>query len=130
MVEERWLSDLNISSLYDNDTASCLDFTRTTNVITLRLNTLLQGYFYVIVILPENLEADRHSIIRVLTLEDITETGNSCPRTKEFRKCRKLEGPEYVCFCRKPCEVSVKVSFVSEWLNANEPKKVCEIILK
>ena len=123
-VEERWLSDLNISLVSDGDNSTCLDLTDITTILTLQHQTTLRFGFYVKVVLSNHLEKHRHSIVRVLTsgLES-----NSCPNRKQFMKCIFMENHTYSCFCSKRCQLSVKMAFVSAWAQTYYPHEVCEI---
>ena len=126
-IQEQWISHLNISVLFDNDTASCFDFADITKIATLQRATLLHGQFHVHVKLPAHLEGDRYAIIKVLTSEDVSDSGNDCQKTvKDLKQCSHVDSHRYVCDCLYRCRLLVKLFFVSASLAYNS-LPVCEI---
>ena len=123
-MQERWLADFNVSLLFDGDNSTCLDLTEVTTILTLQQQTPQRSVVLVKVVLPDNLESNRHNIVRVLTSEV---SGTSCPNTLHFKKCEVFEGQTYVCICSSYCLLSVKITFLSEWLYVNHRHEVCEI---
>ena len=126
-IQEKRLSDLNVTSLFDNDTATCFEFKGVAAIFTIKRFGLDQGYFDIHVMLPNDLEANRHDIVRVLTLEDADDFTDSCQYPKEFRKCLNKEGFVYSCYCQEECHVYVKITFVSQWVKMRQSLMVCEI---
>ena len=123
-VQERWLSDLNVSSLWDGDNSTRLDLADVTTILTLQQEATLISGFYVKVVLSDKLEKYRRSIVRVLTSSP---DSSSCPEPKQFRKCIFLEDHVYSCFCSQQCQLLVKLTFVSEWAKVYRPHEICEI---
>ena len=123
-VQESRLSNLNTSLLFDGANDTCIDLAGITNVLTMEKNDYLESTFFVRVVLPDHLEKHRRNIIRVLMSD--SESG-SCPRTVEFKKCLFLKDHLYSCFCLNQCHLSVKIIFLSSWVDAGHSYEVCEI---
>ena len=120
-MDELWLSDLNVSQVYDNDTTTCMEFTNVTPLLTLLNKTPLRNSFTVDIVLKES---HHHAAIRVLTSETVV---TSCSQPKELKQCQRANDDLYHCLCELNCQVSVKLMLMSESIAADETLKICEI---
>ena len=122
-MDEPWLSDLNVSQVYDNDTTTCMEFTNVTPFLTLLNKTPLRNSFTVDIVFKES---HHHAAIRVLTSE--TEV-TSCSQPKELKECQRANDDLYHCLCQLNCQVSVKLMLMSKSIPADETLKICEIFV-
>ena len=126
-VEEQHLSGINISNLVDNDNTTCVDLTSRTSVITFGQKVRFLEEFKLEVLLPRHLESYRSEIVRVLTSGYNTESTSHCPQTVTYKKCLYIGEYRYSCICQNSCQLSVKITFVSDSVKARRPLEVCEI---
>ena len=126
-MEEQHLSGINISNLVDNDNTTCVDLNSRTSVITFGQKVPFLEEFKLEVHLPRHLESYRSEIVRVLMSGYDTESTSHCPQTVTYKKCLYIGENRYSCFCQNSCQLSVKITFVSDSVKARRPLEVCEI---
>ena len=122
-MDELWLSDLNVSKVYDNDTMTCMEFTHVTPFLTLLHKAPLRYAFTLDIILGES---RHHAAIRVLTSET---DSNSCSQLMDLKQCQRAADSKYHCVCELNCQVSVKLMLMSHAIASDQTLKICEIYL-
>ena len=104
-----------------------MDLTSHTPVITFGQKMPFIEEFVLEIHLPSRLEDYRSEIIRVLTSGYEMESATQCPQTAEYKKCLYIGEFKYKCVCQNYCQLSIKISFVSDWVRALKPLEVCGI---
>ena len=122
-MDELWLTDLNVSQVYDNNTMTCVDFKASNPILTLLHKAPLQNAFTLDIVLGNS---HHHAAIRVLTSET---DSTSCSQLMDLKQCQQTGDNKYHCVCELKCQVSVKLMLMSKSIAADETLKICEIYL-
>ena len=125
-MEEPWLSHVDISPLFDNNTDSCVDMANIATIFTLQQNQTFLYQLKVKIVLAESFESRRKANIKVLAYKHDGIVSGSCAKPTEYTECMYSEGSTYFCKCQRMCKLVVKFMFLSE---SKLPSPVCEIYL-
>ena len=120
-MEYPWMSDLDITPIYDNDNTTCLSFPSTSPLLSLQNKAAFQRAFVLDIVLGES---HHHAAIRVLAPEA---DSNSCSESSQLRECERGDGNIYQCFCRFDCQISIKLLLTSRVIASDETLQICEI---